>query len=155
LRRYASSEARRWPDEYFGLKSDRRSLGLGTYQDSGLIGGTATADEAGRETLIAAEATGRVCRGVELDPLYVDVIIRRYEAATGDPAVWSRPEKPSRRWALVGEERQHRRRRAFDTKALQESGGAVKAACAPHRDGHRFESPQLHQEVGASRPGFV
>jgi DNA modification methylase len=38
-------------------------------------------------TLIAAEATGRVCRGVELDPLYVDVIIRRWEAATGDPAV--------------------------------------------------------------------
>ena len=38
-------------------------------------------------TLIAAEATGRVCRGVELDPLYVDVIIRRYEAATGDPGV--------------------------------------------------------------------
>ena len=36
-------------------------------------------------TLIAAEKTGRVCRGVELDPLYVDVIVRRYEAATGDP----------------------------------------------------------------------
>jgi DNA modification methylase len=34
-------------------------------------------------TLIAAENTGRVCRGIELDPLYVDVIIRRYEAATG------------------------------------------------------------------------
>jgi len=34
-------------------------------------------------TLIAAENTGRVCRGVELDPLYVDVIIRRYETATG------------------------------------------------------------------------
>ena len=33
-------------------------------------------------TLIAAEATGRVCRGVELDPLYVDVIIRRYQAAS-------------------------------------------------------------------------
>ena len=38
-------------------------------------------------TLIAAEKTGRVCRGVELDPLYVDVIVRRYEAATGNPAV--------------------------------------------------------------------
>ena len=38
-------------------------------------------------TLIAAEKTGRVCRGVELDPLYVDVIVRRYEAATGTPAV--------------------------------------------------------------------
>ena len=37
-------------------------------------------------TLIAAEKTGRVCRGVELDPLYVDVIVRRYEAATGDAA---------------------------------------------------------------------
>jgi DNA modification methylase len=38
-------------------------------------------------TLIAAEKTGRVCRGVELDPLYVDVIIRRYEATAGKPAV--------------------------------------------------------------------
>jgi DNA modification methylase len=37
--------------------------------------------------LIAAENTRRVCRGVELDALYVDVIIRRYEAATGEPAV--------------------------------------------------------------------
>jgi hypothetical protein len=27
------------------------------------------------------------CRGVELDALYVDVVVRRYEATTGDPAV--------------------------------------------------------------------
>jgi DNA modification methylase len=33
-------------------------------------------------TLVAADATGRVCCGVELDPLYVDVIIRRHQAAT-------------------------------------------------------------------------
>jgi DNA modification methylase len=38
-------------------------------------------------TLIAAEATGRICRGIELDPLYVDVIVRRFEAATDAPAV--------------------------------------------------------------------
>ena len=38
-------------------------------------------------TLIAADKTGRVCRGIELDPLYVDVIIRRYEASTGNQAV--------------------------------------------------------------------
>ena len=38
-------------------------------------------------TLIAADKTGRVCRGVELDPLYVDVIVRRYEAATSNRAV--------------------------------------------------------------------
>ena len=29
-------------------------------------------------TLIAAEKTGRRCRGVELDPLYIDVILHRY-----------------------------------------------------------------------------
>ena len=37
--------------------------------------------------LVAAEKTGRVCRGVELDPLYVGVILRRFEVATGKPAV--------------------------------------------------------------------
>ena len=37
-------------------------------------------------TLIAAENTGRVCCGVELDPLYVDVIIRRYQGVTGTTA---------------------------------------------------------------------
>ena len=36
---------------------------------------------------LAADKTGRVCRGVELDPLYVDVIVRRFEAATGNQAV--------------------------------------------------------------------
>jgi DNA modification methylase len=38
-------------------------------------------------TLIAAEKTGRICRGVELDALYVDVVVRRYEAASGKAAV--------------------------------------------------------------------
>ena len=38
-------------------------------------------------TLIAAEKAKRLCRGVELDPLYVDVIARRYAAATGSAAV--------------------------------------------------------------------
>jgi len=38
-------------------------------------------------TLIAAERTGRVCYGLELDPLYVDVAIRRWQRHTGDQAV--------------------------------------------------------------------
>jgi DNA methylase len=38
-------------------------------------------------TLIAAEKAGRVCRGVELDLLYVGVIVRRYQTATGNRAV--------------------------------------------------------------------
>src|SRR2546429_10017447 len=33
-------------------------------------------------TLIACEKTGRVCCGIELDPLFVDVIIRRYQRLT-------------------------------------------------------------------------
>ena len=37
-------------------------------------------------TLIAAERTGRVCRGLELDPLYVDTAIRRWQALTGERA---------------------------------------------------------------------
>lgn len=37
--------------------------------------------------LIAAHKAGRACRGVELDPLSVDVIIRRYEAATGEAGI--------------------------------------------------------------------
>ena len=37
--------------------------------------------------LIAAQNTGRMCRGVELDPLYITVIMRRFEAATGNQAI--------------------------------------------------------------------
>lgn len=38
-------------------------------------------------TLIAAEKTGRKARLIELDPLYCDVIIRRWQALTGQDAV--------------------------------------------------------------------
>ncbi len=33
-------------------------------------------------TLLAAEQIGRVCFGVELDPKYVDVIVRRWQQYT-------------------------------------------------------------------------
>jgi DNA modification methylase len=38
-------------------------------------------------TLIAAQETGRICCGVELDPLYIDVAIRRWQKITGREAV--------------------------------------------------------------------
>jgi len=38
-------------------------------------------------TLIAAERVGRVCCGIEIDPLYVDVGIRRWQRHTGDHAI--------------------------------------------------------------------
>jgi DNA modification methylase len=38
-------------------------------------------------TLMAAERVGRICCGIELDPAYVDVAIRRWQNYTGDAAV--------------------------------------------------------------------
>jgi DNA modification methylase len=37
-------------------------------------------------SLIAAEMTGRVCYGLELNPAYVDVVVRRWQVFTGRTA---------------------------------------------------------------------
>jgi DNA modification methylase len=37
-------------------------------------------------TLIAAERVGRRCFGIEIDPIYVDTIIRRWQAFSGEIA---------------------------------------------------------------------
>jgi DNA modification methylase len=38
-------------------------------------------------TLIAATSTDRICLGLEIDPRYVDVIVRRWQKFTGQAAV--------------------------------------------------------------------
>jgi len=38
-------------------------------------------------TLVAAERVGRYCFGMELDPLYLDVAIRRWQSYTGEKAI--------------------------------------------------------------------
>jgi DNA modification methylase len=38
-------------------------------------------------TLIAAERVGRICYGLEIEPRYVDVAIRRWQKYTGESAV--------------------------------------------------------------------
>jgi DNA modification methylase len=53
-------------------------------------------------TLVAAEQTGRICYGVELDPKYVDVIVRRWEAFTGKQATL---EGDGRTFAAIAQER--------------------------------------------------
>jgi DNA modification methylase len=45
-------------------------------------------------TLVAAERTGRICRGIELDPIYIDVAIRRWRRMTGEPAVHAESGAP-------------------------------------------------------------
>ena len=37
-------------------------------------------------SLIAAEMTGRICYGLELNPGYVDVVVRRWQRFTGRTA---------------------------------------------------------------------
>ena len=59
-------------------------------------------------TVIAAERAGRLCYGIELDPGYVDTIVRRWQALTGGSA----------RHAVSG--------RSFDDLAREaEAGNAV------------------------------
>jgi DNA modification methylase len=43
--------------------------------------------------LIAAERVGRLCYGIELDPLYVDTAIRRWQHFTGESAVHAAARK--------------------------------------------------------------
>jgi len=45
-------------------------------------------------TLLAAEQTGRKAACIELDPKYVDVIIRRFEAATAKQAIHAVSDEP-------------------------------------------------------------
>jgi len=53
-------------------------------------------------TIIAAEITGRACHAVELDPCYVDVAVRRWQAFAGNAAV---VERDGRALAAVADER--------------------------------------------------
>jgi len=53
--------------------------------------------------LIAAETVGRACHGMEIDPLYADVAVRRWQAFTGKTAIL---ESDGRPFGQVAEERQ-------------------------------------------------
>ena len=44
-------------------------------------------------TLIAAETTSRVCYGIELNPVYVDVAVERWQAFTGKEAMLDGSDK--------------------------------------------------------------
>jgi DNA modification methylase len=54
-------------------------------------------------TLIAAELCGRTARLIEIDPLYVDTIVRRFEQFTGTPATLA---KTGETFEAVGDDRQ-------------------------------------------------
>ena len=43
-------------------------------------------------TLIACDRTGRICAGLEIDPVFAEVTIRRWEQFTGGTAVRVTPD---------------------------------------------------------------
>ena len=53
-------------------------------------------------TLIASEQLGRQCRGFEIDPRYTDVIVERWQKATGEEAVLG---EDGESFAVVAEKR--------------------------------------------------
>jgi DNA modification methylase len=53
-------------------------------------------------TLIAAEQTGRRAFVLEIDPLYCDVIVQRWEQFTGKKAQRERGEQTGRRRRVAG-----------------------------------------------------
>jgi DNA modification methylase len=54
-------------------------------------------------TLMAAERVGRVCCGIEIDRIYVDVAIRRWQKYTGEAALHARSGKRFNEVATEGE----------------------------------------------------
>jgi DNA modification methylase len=56
-------------------------------------------------TLIAAERVGRRCYGLELDPLYVDTLVRRWQALTGESARHAASGRPFNEIQAEAEER--------------------------------------------------
>ena len=52
--------------------------------------------------IAAAEITERVCWGVELDPKYVDVVVKRWQGLTGGKATL---EGDGRTYEEIGQER--------------------------------------------------
>jgi len=54
-------------------------------------------------TLIAAERVGRTCYGMEIDPCYVDVAIRRWQKHTGESAIHESTDKKFDDLAVVSE----------------------------------------------------
>jgi hypothetical protein len=71
------------------LIPDMRNANLGTPRGSQMIEDSLRQYGAGRSILLACEKTGRKCYMMELSPQYCDVIVTRWEQATGKKAVLS------------------------------------------------------------------
>jgi len=62
---------------------------------------SSTTSSTHRAVLIAAERVGRVCYGIEIDPLYVDMAIRAGKPIAGAMHAWRPAESFAQRKALA------------------------------------------------------
>ncbi len=82
-------------------------------------------------TLMAAERTGRACTGLEIDPLYVNLIVRRWQAHTGAIAIHAASALP------------------FDAMATKAAEASLSPAVGPPAD-HALGADVADR--GSSRP---
>lgn len=69
-------------------------------------------------TLIAAERAGRIGYGIELDPIYVDVIIRRWQSLTGRAAIL---DATGETFAAIASSRSQADRDVSDVRAVMDT----------------------------------
>ena len=88
---------------------------------------------------------------VSLDPLYVDVIVRRFEAATGNQAVLVETGKTVEALATQGWNRPWLRPvpAVGDVADEEREAATGQARGCLHCGGQRFESPPLHSRKSA------
>jgi len=81
-------------------------------------------------TLIAAETTGRICLAVELEPLYVDVAVRRWQAFTGKAATLLNDGRSF--GAIASERASGAERSETSSTSCQQSSETKKGATSGH-----------------------
>jgi hypothetical protein len=87
-------------------------------------------------TLIAAESTGRICYGIDIDPRYVDIAVMRWQNSSGK-------RDPPRRWAW------------FRTNIFGPSeGDAMNQMLPPGDCGARGPDPRWASGVARVVPGI-
>lgn len=94
-------------------------------------------------TIAAAETTGRVCSGLEIEPTYTDVIVLRWQNLTGKQATLAGDNRTfaqvqAERCAVVSSETNGRK-----TKVRTDAGGPRHGKS----DGRGRNSPRKHSEV--------
>jgi DNA modification methylase len=102
-------------------------------------------------TLMAAEGTGRVCCGLELEPKYVDVIIGRWQEATGKEA---RLEGADTTFQEVKMQRQRSSGEAAEATGPSSAGSASarKPAVKKQGGGPAAKGPALALSGGGRKP---